>query len=395
MTRPWLEPAPVSIPPELAAAVGGHPLVAETLARRGILTPAAAHAFLDPDAYTPAPTEALPGLLPAVERLEAAIRAREPICVWGDFDVDGQTATTLLVSTLRDLGAAATYHIPVRETEGHGVGLPALRQVIDAGARLILTCDTGIAAVEAAADAHARGVDFIVTGAGFSRDIYGYVRDFGMPVISICDQPGLAKIAQKLGAAAIIVEGKEAGGHLGTDRPTREVLPAVVDAVSIPVIAAGGIWTGEDMEEMFKLGASGVQMATRFVCTHECEAAPEFKQAYINARKEDITVIKSPVGMPGRAIRNKFLDRVESGEPIKFKCPLLCLKTCKAKDANYCIADALINAYQGRVDEGIIFAGENAWRSEKIVSVKDIFDDLLSHFELDEERASATGGSVV
>lgn len=232
------------------------------------------------------------------------------------------------------------------------------------------------------------GVDFIATGAGFSRDIYGIVHDFGMPVISICDQPGLAKIAQKLGAAAIVVEGKEAGGHLGTDRPTREVLPAVVDAVSIPVIAAGGIWTGEDMEEMFRLGASGVQMATRFVCTHECEVSDEFKQAYIDCHKEDITVIKSPVGMPGRAIRNTFLNRVESG-PIKFKCPLLCLKTCKAKDANYCIADALINAYQGNLDQGIIFAGENAWRSDGIVSVKDIFDDLLSHFDLDEARMTA------
>jgi nitronate monooxygenase len=228
------------------------------------------------------------------------------------------------------------------------------------------------------------GVDFIVTGAGFSRDIYGCVADFGTPVISICDQPGLAKIAQKLGAAAIVVEGKEAGGHLGTDRPTREVLPRVVDAVSIPVIAAGGIWTGEDMEEMFRLGASGVQMATRFVCTHECEVSPKFKQAYIDARPEDITVIKSPVGMPGRAIRNVFLDKTESGVPIKFKCPLLCLKTCKAKDANYCIADALVNAYQGNLDEGIIFAGENAWRSDRIVSVKEIFDDLLSHFELDD-----------
>ncbi len=230
------------------------------------------------------------------------------------------------------------------------------------------------------------GADFITTGAGFSRDIYGYVADFGMPVISICDQPGLAKIAQRLGAAAIIVEGKEAGGHLGTDRSTKEVLPAVVDAVSIPVIAAGGVWDGADMEEMFRLGASGVQMATRFVCTHECEASPRFKQAYIDARPEDITIIKSPVGMPGRAIRNSFLDRVESG-PIKFKCPLLCLKTCKAKDANYCIADALINAYQGNLEEGIIFAGENAWRCDRVVSVKEIFDDLLSHFELNGNTA--------
>jgi nitronate monooxygenase len=226
------------------------------------------------------------------------------------------------------------------------------------------------------------GVDFIVTGAGFSRDIYGMVRDFGVPVISICDQPGLAKIAERLGAAAIVVEGKEAGGHLGTDKPTRELLPRVVDAVSIPVIAAGGIWSGEDMEEMFRLGASGVQMATRFVCTHECDVAPEYKKMYLDCKKEDIVIIKSPVGMPGRAIRNRFLDRVESGEKIKFNCPLLCLKTCKAKDANYCIAEALINAYKGKVDEGIIFAGENAYRCDKIVSVQEIFDELLSHFEL-------------
>jgi nitronate monooxygenase len=228
-------------------------------------------------------------------------------------------------------------------------------------------------------------IDFIVTGAGFSRDVYGMVRDFGVPVVSICDSPGLAKIAQKLGAAAIVVEGKEAGGHLGTDRPTREILPRVVDAVSIPVIAAGGIWSGEDMEEMFGLGASGIQMASRFICTEECEAPPEFKQMYLDAKKEDIVEIVSPVGMPGRAIRNKFIERLESGEKIKFRCPLLCLKTCKAKAARYCLADALINAYKGNVDEAIVFAGENAYRCDRIVKVKDIFDELLAHFELDEE----------
>ena len=238
------------------------------------------------------------------------------------------------------------------------------------------------------------GIDFIVTGAGFSRDVYGLVRDFGTPVISICDQPGLAKIAERLGAAAIVVEGKEAGGHLGTDRPTREILPAIVDAVGIPVIAAGGIWSGEDMEEMFRLGASGVQMATRFVCTHECEAPPEYKQAYLNAKREDIVIIKSPVGMPGRAIRNKFVERIESGEKIKFKCPLLCLKTCKAHEARYCIADALINSYQGNVNEGLIFAGENAYRCDQIVSVAEVFADLLSHFELNGtgEAVGAAGG---
>jgi single-stranded-DNA-specific exonuclease len=163
MTRPWLEPLPILVPPDLAAAVGGHPLVAETLVRRGIATPTAARAFLDPAAYTPTPPEALPGLTAAVERLEAAIQRGEPICVWGDFDVDGQTATTVLVSALADLGAQVSFHIPVRATEGHGVSLSVLREVIAAGARVILTCDTGITAHEAATFAHSQGVDFIVT----------------------------------------------------------------------------------------------------------------------------------------------------------------------------------------------------------------------------------------
>ena len=163
MTRPWLEPAPISVPADLSVAVGGHPLVAQMLARRGITTPEAARAFLDPAAYTPSSPDALPGLTAAADRLEAAIRAREPICVWGDFDVDGQTATTLLVSALTDLGGSVTYHIPVRAAEGHGVSVPILAQVIDAGAWLILTCDTGIAAVEAVAYARSRGVDMIIT----------------------------------------------------------------------------------------------------------------------------------------------------------------------------------------------------------------------------------------
>jgi single-stranded-DNA-specific exonuclease len=137
--------------------------VAQTLARRGITSPAAAVAFLDPDAYLPTPPDALPGMARAVSRLWRAIRGGEPICVWGDFDVDGQTATALLVSTLADLGATVSYHVPVRETESHGVNLPGLRQTIAAGARLILTCDTGITAHEAVGYARGQGVDVIVT----------------------------------------------------------------------------------------------------------------------------------------------------------------------------------------------------------------------------------------
>lgn len=161
--RPWVEPAPVKAPPDLAAAVGGHPIVADALARRGIVDPADAHAFLDPHLYVPASPLTLPGMGRAVARLGRAIRAGEPICVWGDFDVDGQTSTALLVSVLRDLGAQVTYHVPLRETEGHGVNLPVLEQVIDLGARLVLTCDTGISAVEAVEYARTRGVDFVIT----------------------------------------------------------------------------------------------------------------------------------------------------------------------------------------------------------------------------------------
>lgn len=143
--------------------MGGHPLVAETLARRGILDPAAARAFLDPSAYTPSSPLDLPGMEKAIDRLARAIRDLEPVCVWGDFDVDGQTATALLVSTLRDFGSAVSYHIPVREQESHGVNLPVLSRIIEEGARLILTCDTGIHAHDAVIYAKERGVDVIIT----------------------------------------------------------------------------------------------------------------------------------------------------------------------------------------------------------------------------------------
>lgn len=159
----WLEPASVDVPDDLAAAVGGHPLVAQTLVRRGIITPEAARAFLDPSNYTPASPYDLPDMDRAVERVQAALARREVICVWGDFDVDGQTATTLLVDLLRDLGAEPRYYIPHREREGHGISLASLKRVIDAGAQLILTCDTGIAAHEAVDFARRRGVDVVIT----------------------------------------------------------------------------------------------------------------------------------------------------------------------------------------------------------------------------------------
>ncbi len=163
LMRNWIDLQTHNIPPEVYEAISGHPLVAQTLMRRGIKETEAAQAFLNPDRYTPTPPGELPGIEKAASRLQQAIKEGRTICVWGDFDVDGQTATTLLVSSMRDLGANIVYHIPVRASESHGVNPPVLRQILGQGIEVVLTCDTGITAHEAARLAQNRGVDFIVT----------------------------------------------------------------------------------------------------------------------------------------------------------------------------------------------------------------------------------------
>jgi len=162
-TKEWIEPQGVAVPESLRAAVGGHPLVAETLVRRGLTKVEEVQAFLDPALYDPAPASDLPGLTTAADRLEEAVRQREIICVWGDFDVDGQTATAVLFSALQDLGALVAHHIPSRRRETRGLDRPALEQLINEGVRLILTCDTGINAHEAVGYAQVRDVDVVVT----------------------------------------------------------------------------------------------------------------------------------------------------------------------------------------------------------------------------------------
>ncbi len=159
----WIDPPAINVPKALRAAVGGPPLVAQTLALRGFTDVAAAKAFLDPDHYQPAPPSDLPNLDRAVERLREEIGGHRTICVWGDFDVDGQTATTLLVSTLEDLGAVVRFYIPHRQRESHGVHLSSLKRLIGEGVELVLTCDTGVTAHEAIAYAQAQGVDVVVT----------------------------------------------------------------------------------------------------------------------------------------------------------------------------------------------------------------------------------------
>jgi nitronate monooxygenase len=149
----------------------------------------------------------------------------------------------------------------------------------------------------------------------------------------------------------------------------------------IPVVAGGGVYTGADVRKFMQMGVAGVQMATRFVTTHECDAEMAFKQAYIDARPEDIVIIQSPVGLPGRAIRNEFIDDVNAGNRKPFKCPYHCIITCDCDNSPYCIALALINAQRGRLANGFAFCGSNAYRATQIVSVRSVVDAIKAEYE--------------
>ncbi len=200
---------------------------------------------------------------------------------------------------------------------------------------------------------------------------------------------------------AVVVEGPMAGGHLGfkreqigdPDYALEKLLPDVIAVVksfedrfnkSIPIIAAGGIYTGGDIHRFLESGVHGVQMGTRFVATHECDASIKFKEAYLSCKKEDIVIIDSPVGLPGRAIKGSFLTRVSEGVRETFKCSWKCLRSCNFRKVPYCIALALTNAKQGNLEGGFAFAGANAYRVDKIVSVEELVETLA------EEYAAAT-----
>ena len=250
------------------------------------------------------------------------------------------------------------------------------------------------------------GIDIIISGAGLPMDLPGYlVNGAKTKLVPIVSSARAAKlICQKWLSKynylpdAIVVEGPKAGGHLGfkneqiddPDYAVDKLVKEVIDAIkpfaaerntTIPVIAAGGVFTGGDIREMLNLGAAGVQMGTRFVGTYECDAAPGFKEAYLNARKENLVIIKSPVGLPGRAIKNQFLDEVESGNKKPFKCPYQCIKTCNMTKSPYCIALALAGAKKGKFKSGFAFAGANAYRVNEIVSVKNLIRSLQSEYD--------------
>jgi NAD(P)H-dependent flavin oxidoreductase YrpB (nitropropane dioxygenase family) len=223
------------------------------------------------------------------------------------------------------------------------------------------------------------GIDLVFSGAGFSRDMFSWGRDKNVPIVPIVSSDRLAKLAEKMGASAVVVEGKEAGGHLGTERSVWDILPEVKGAVKIPVIAAGGIIEGRDVVEAVKLGADGVQMGTRFAASVESNASEAFKKLYVDSKKEDVVLIKSPVGLPGRGLRSPFIDRLESGLGLPIENCVGCLKRCSR---DFCIMDALVNACRdGDFNKALIFSGENVYKISEILPVKEIFRRLLKEIE--------------
>ena len=250
------------------------------------------------------------------------------------------------------------------------------------------------------------GIDIIFCGAGLPLDLPKYLTNGSKTkLVPIVSSARATKIICKKWLSkfnylpdAVVVEGPKAGGHLGfkmeqindPDYVLEKIIPQVIDAVKpfakahqkdIPVIAAGGVYSGKDIYKFLKMGAAGVQMGTRFVATHECDAAIEFKQTFVDAQEDDLVLIKSPVGLPGRAVRNKFIEDVNLGVRKPFKCPYHCIKTCDYKNSPYCISFALISAKKGKLKHGFAFAGTNAYRIDKIVSVKALIASLLQEYE--------------
>ncbi|AYD41333.1 nitronate monooxygenase [Clostridium fermenticellae] len=247
-------------------------------------------------------------------------------------------------------------------------------------------------------------VDIIISGAGLPLRLPEFTENSSIKIAPIVSSGKAARIITKQWIRKhlrlpdlVVVEGPEAGGHLGFSKEEllegkivlEDIVKDVIDVMKpfekeynkkIPVVAAGGIYTGEDIARFLKLGASGVQMATRFVATEECDANINFKKAYVNSTKKGISIIQSPVGMPGRAIRNDFIDKMESKRLAPIKC-YNCLKKCDPKTAPYCITKALINAVNGEIEDALIFTGSSSYRIDRIVTVKELMQELILQAE--------------
>lgn len=246
------------------------------------------------------------------------------------------------------------------------------------------------------------GVDAIISGAGLPLNLPKYVEDTKVKIAPIVSSSKAANLILRTWDRKynkipdfIVIEGSEAGGHLGfkkqdilnqATQKLSEILSDVLSTVQpyvekykqkIPVFVAGGVFTGNDIKKYLDLGASGVQMATRFIATHECDASDAYKEAFIDSKKEDIELVGSPVGMPGRAILTPLTKKLAAGEKVPVTKCYNCLIPCDPKTTPYCISGALIEAARGNLDEGLIFSGSNGYRNEKIVSVKELISELM------------------
>jgi NAD(P)H-dependent flavin oxidoreductase YrpB (nitropropane dioxygenase family) len=223
------------------------------------------------------------------------------------------------------------------------------------------------------------GIDLVIAGAGFSRDVFEWTAEAGVPMVPIVGSPRVAMLSEKFGAAAVVVEGHDAGGHLGTDQPMRTLLPSILESVSLPVIAAGNVVDGHDIREVLQMGAAGVQMGARFAATVESSADHTFKQMYVEATEDDMVLIQSPVGLPGRALRNRLTDRLLAGTEQRTEPCVACLKKCGKQ---FCIMSKLIRAQEGDAEEGLVFTGGGVERITDIPTVAALMERLQREFEL-------------
>ncbi len=252
-------------------------------------------------------------------------------------------------------------------------------------------------------EAVAAGADVIISGAGLPMNLPGLIGENSKtkiaPIVSSkrATQLILKMWSHKYDRTAdfIVIEGPKAGGHLGfsreqlaqtTDASFDEEIQSIIDCKreyeekyekEIPVIVAGGIFDGKDISHALELGADGVQIASRFVATEECDASEAYKQAYIHADEKDVQIIQSPVGMPGRALRNRFIEHLEKAKMPISKC-YNCLEKCNPARVPYCITKALIDAVKGDVDNGLVFCGANVGRIHEMTTVHALMQELLS-----------------
>ncbi len=254
------------------------------------------------------------------------------------------------------------------------------------------------------------GVDMIISGAGLPMSLPDHLNGKDVKLVPVVSSKRTFQIICKRwknrydkAPDAVIVEGPEAGGHLGflpdevktdTAATLEDIFKEVLDfantfSPAIPVIPAGGIFSGADIAKYLKMGAKGVQVASRFVCTEECDVHQNFKQAYLDAKEGDTEIIDSPVGLPGRVIRNEFVEKVQNGLTVPFKCKYRCLRSCDPSKAPYCIAEVLARAADGDLDNSFAFAGSNAWRCDQIVPVATLVDQMKS--ELSAALAAEQG----